>query len=172
MRFSGLVEVSNAVARTRSRLEKTARLAGLLSELRGGEVQVGVAYLSGSLPQGRIGIGWSALAGLREAGSSDEGRLDLLDVDAAFEQLAQTKGAGSALLRAQRLATLFARATREEQDFLIRLISGEIRQGAVEGVLAEAIAKAAGVPADAVRAASMMCGDLGEVARVAMAEGA
>jgi DNA ligase-1 len=172
MRLHDLVAVSNAVAGTRSRLEKTAKLATLLQQLRGREIQLGVAYLSGSLPQGRIGLGWSATAQVRTSGAAAAPGLELLDVDAAFEKIAHTKGAGAAKARAELLAALSARATSDEQDFLIRLISGELRQGALEGVLAEAIAKAAGVSADSVRQASMMCGNLGEVAHAALTEGA
>jgi DNA ligase-1 len=172
MRLHELVEVSNAVAATRGRKEKTARLADLLGTLRGPEVRIGVAYLSGALPQGRIGLGWSAVAELRTAGAAAEASLNVLDVDATFDAIARTKGAGAAKTRAQLMAALFARSAKDEQDFLIRLISGELRQGALEGVLAEAIAQAAGAPSDAVRQAAMMCGNLGEVAHAALTEGA
>jgi len=171
MRLLELVQLSRGVAETRSRLEKTAKLAGLLGRLRDREINIGVAYLSGVLPQGRIGLGWSAMAGVRTGGAPADAPIDLLDVDATFEKIAHTKGSGSARSRTQLLSDLFARATSEEQDFLIRLISGELRQGALEGVLAEAIAKAAGATADAVRQASMMCGNLGEVAHAALTQG-
>jgi DNA ligase-1 len=171
MRLHELVQVSNAVASTRSRLEKTAKLAGLLTQLRGREIQVGVAYLSGALPQGRIGLGWSASAQARAATASESPTIELLEVDATFDSIARTKGAGAARRRAELVAALFGRATTAEQDFLTRLISGELRQGALEGVLAEAIAKATGATADAVRQASMMCGDLGEVTHAALTEG-
>ena len=171
MRLLELVQVSNAVAGTRSRIGKTAKLADLLGQLRDREIGIGVAYLSGALPQGRIGLGWSAMAAARTGGGAAGSPVDLLDVDATFERIARTKGPGAARSRAELLAGLFARTTPEEQDFLIRLISGELRQGALEGVLAEAIAKAAGATADAVRQASMMCGNLGEVAHAALIEG-
>jgi DNA ligase-1 len=175
MRLDDVVAVSNTVAGTRSRLQKTATLAALLQQLRGREIPVVVAYLSGSLPQGRIGLGWSAVAEAQAAGTiaGSEGRgIDILDVDATFEKIAQTKGAGASGRRTQLLAELFGRATTDAQNFLIRLISGELRQGALEGVLTEALAKAAGTKTDTIRQASMMCGNLGEVAEVALTEGA
>jgi DNA ligase-1 len=171
MRLQGLVDVSNAVARTRSRLEKTAMLAGLLKQLQGREISIGVSYLSGSLPQGRVGLGWSAISNAQTAVAAETPSVELLDVDAIFEQIARTSGAGAGRTRTQLLTTLFTRATRDEQDFLVRLISGDLRQGALEGVLAEAVAKAASAPADAVRQAAMMCGNLGEVAHAAFTEG-
>ena len=172
MRLKGLVDVSNAVSHTRSRREKTAALAALLKQLQGREIPIGVSYLSGSLPQGRIGLGWSAISGAQTTGASDTPSLELLDADAIFEQIAHTSGAGAVRTRTQLLIGLFTRATRDEQDFLIRLISGDLRQGALEGVLAEAVAKAVPAPADAVRQAAMMCGNLGEVAHAAFTEGA
>jgi DNA ligase-1 len=172
MRLQGLADVSNAVARTRSRLEKTATLAGLLKQLQGREISIGVSYLSGSLPQGRIGLGWSAMSDAQTVGAADTPSIELLEVDAIFEQIARTSGAGAVRTRTQLLTGLFTRATCDEQDFLIRLISGDLRQGALEGVLAEAVAKAASAPADAVRQAAMMCGNLGEVAHAAFTEGA
>jgi DNA ligase-1 len=171
MRLHELVEVSNSVAQTRSRLEKTARLADLLTRMKGPEIQIGVAYLSGSLPQGRIGLGWAALSDARTAGASETANLDLADVNDAFEKIARTSGSGAGRQRAALLAELFTRATRDEQDFLVRLISGELRQGALEGVLAEAVAKAAGMKADEVRQAAMLCGSLGDVAETALTEG-
>ena len=105
-------------------------------------------------------------------GAADTPSIELLEADAIFEQIARTSGAGAVRTRTQLLTGLFTRATCDEQDFLIRLISGDLRQGALEGVLAEAIAKAASAPADAVRQAAMMCGNLGEVAHAAFTEGA
>jgi ATP-dependent DNA ligase I len=171
MRLQEVADVSRAVSSTRSRLEKTARLAQLLRSLQGREIAVGVAYLSGALPQGRIGLGWAAMSDARTAGVSGEASLDLLDVDSVFEKIARTSGSGAAKARGQLLAGLFTRATRDEQDFLFRLISGELRQGALEGVLTDAVAKAAAAPVEAVRQAAMMCGNLGEVAHAALVDG-
>jgi ATP-dependent DNA ligase I len=170
MRLQQLVEASNTVAGTRSRLLKTAILADLLRQMRGPEIPIAVSYLSGSLAQGRIGLGWTAVAGARTAGAAEHSSLELVEVDSVFEKIAHAAGAGVSRLRLELLTGLLTRATRDEQDFLIRLISGELRQGALEGVLAEAIAKAANTPADAVRQAAMMCGNLGEVAHTALTE--
>lgn len=171
MRLSDLTAVSNAVAQTPSRLEKIDRLARAVKEARPDEIEIAVAYLSGSLMQGRIGLGWAAISQAQTAGAADHGTLDLLDVDAAFERLSRISGAGAARERSRMLGELFARATREEQEFLLRLLSGDLRQGALEGVLADAIAKAAGAAPQQLRHAAMMAGDLGEVARVALGEG-
>ena len=171
MRFHELVAVSDAVARTRARLEKTSRLAELLKRLAPDEVRVAVSFLSGGLLQGRIGIGWSVVGRARDTVPADEPTLELLDVHAVFTRLADVSGAGVTQARLDLLKNLFSRATAAEQDFIVRLISGELRQGALEGVLVEAVAKAAGAPPDAVRQAAMMCGDLGEVASALVREG-
>ena len=166
-----LVDVSNAVAGARGRLDKIGKLAQLLKSLLPGEIPVAVAYLSGSLPQGRIGIGWSVISQGRAVLPALQPSLELRDVHDTFQRIASIGGAGAVRARAQHLIDLFSRATESEQDFLVRLLSGELRQGAQEGVLAEAVAKAAGAPAAAVRQAAMMCGDLGEVACTALGEG-
>lgn len=171
MLLQALADVSNAVAHTRSRLEKSDRLAELLKRLPPEEIQIAVAFLSGSLPQGRIGIGWSVLSRARSTTPATQPTLELREVRDLFDRIANVSGAGSARARTQLMTELFSRATDSEQDFLVRLLSGELRQGAQEGVLADAIARAAGVPADAVRHAAMVCGDLGDVACGALAEG-
>lgn len=171
MRLHELVEASNAVARTSGRREKTALLADVIKQLHEREIEIGVAYLSGSLVQGRVGIGWAALSQARIAGAAESPALELGDVDQYFDRIVRTSGAGAARERAHLLADLFAHATRDEQDFLTRLLSGDLRQGALEGILTEAIAWAAGTSPDKIRHASMMAGDLREVARAAMTEG-
>lgn len=171
MRLQQLVDVSSAVADTRSRLEKTAKLAELLTQLRPEEIRVAVAYLSGSLRQGRVGVGWSSISHASTSPPSSASSLELVETDAVFDQIGRTTGAGAARAREQRLAMLFSRATRGEQDFLVRLISGDLRQGALEGVLADAVAKAAKTSLETIRTAAMMCGDLGEVAQTALVEG-
>jgi DNA ligase-1 len=171
MRLAELVETSNEVARSSGRLDKTSRLAVLLGRLRPEEIPVAVAFLSGSLLQGRIGLGWSALVQAQSSGASQASALELQTVNERFEQIARVSGGGSAKQRAQLLRELFQQATSDEQSFLVRLISGELRQGALEGVLSEAIARAAGTRVEVVRRAAMMCGDLTEVARVALTEG-
>ena len=171
MRLQDLVDASNAVAGTRGRLEKIATLAGLLKKAAPDEICIVVSFLSGALLQGRIGVGWSAISGMRSVTPAAESSLELREVHDAFERVAGVKGAGVTQARLRLLTDLFQRATQSEQEFLVRLLSGELRQGALEGVLAEAVAKAAGVSGDAVRQAAMMCGDLGEVACAALVEG-
>ena len=172
MRLQELVDVSNSVAESRGRLEKTRRLAGLLKHLRPEEVRVAVAFLSGALRQGRIGIGWSLISQARTVAPAAEPSLELADVHEGFDRIAGATGAGVTRARAQILSDLFRQATSAEQDFLVRLLSGDLRQGALEGVLADAVAMAGGVPANAVRHAAMMCGDLGEAAHAVLVNGA
>ncbi len=172
MQLHALTDVSSAVASVRGRLEKISRLAALLKQLLPEEIPIAVSYLSGALPQGRIGIGWSVVADARAVAPASQPSLELRDVDGAFARIAGIRGAGATRARMQQLIDLFNRATESEQDFLVRLLSGELRQGAQEGVLAEAIAKAAGVSGASVRHAAMMCGDLAAVARTALVEGA
>ena len=170
MRLLDLVEASAAVAGTSSRLQKVATLADLLGRLAPDEIPVVIAFLSGTPSQGRIGIG-GALVRRAARDASHEPILDLAAVDEAFRTIARATGRGSASERERVLAGLFARATRSEQDFLRRLIFGELRQGALEGVLIEAVARASGAPTDAVRRATMMAGDLAAVAREALTAG-
>src|SRR5918994_3969775 len=170
MRLIDLVEASAAVARTASRLEKVAILADLLGRLGPDEVSLAIAFLSGTPGTGRIGVG-GALLRRAARDAADEPTLDLTSVGEAFHDVSRTTGRGSAAERERKLGALFARATTTEQDFLARLIFGELRQGALEGVLIEAVARAASVPPASVRRAAMMSGDLGAVARAAMASG-
>ena len=171
MRLLDLVDASSVVARTSSRLEKVATLADLLRRLTPDEVPVAIAFLSGVPRQGRIGIGASLVRRSARPARADA-VLDLATVDETFHAVAAATGTGSTSERERLLAGLFASATAAEQDFLTRLIFGELRQGALEGVLLEAVGRAAGTPASSVRRAAMMAGDLGVVARVALAEGA
>jgi DNA ligase-1 len=169
--LSVLVAASRAVAGTASRLGKIDHLAALLTRVTPDEVPVAIAYLSGELPQGRLGIGGAAIREARDVPPSDAGTLTLAEVDAAFAELAAIAGAGSARRRSERLSQLLRRATVEEQDFLVRLLYGELRQGALEGVLVEAVARAAGVPGARVRRAAMLAGTLAPVAGAIRREG-
>jgi DNA ligase-1 len=166
-----LVGTSNAVAGVRSRLQKVARLADLLARLSPAEVPVAVAFLSGGARQGRIGVGGALIRAARDVPPAAEPALRLEEVDHALDALDEARGAGSTRARAELLRALFARATAEEQDFLVRLLFGELRQGALEGVLVDAVAKAARIPTATVRRATMMAGDLGPVAAAALAGG-
>ena len=169
--LAALVDASNTAAQTTSRRAKRDAIAACLRAASPDEVEIAVAYLSGEIRQGRIGIGYATLASQRGTPAA-EPVLSLLDVDAALGQLAATTGKGSAAARGALLRTLFSRASTAEQDFLIRLLVGELRQGALEGVMLDAIAAAAQVPAADVRRAAMLTGQPGLVARMALTEGA
>jgi DNA ligase-1 len=171
MLLTELVTTSARAGATASRLEKRTHLVELLQRVRGDEIEIAVAYLSGRLRQGRIGLGGATIGAALQAAPALEPTLMLDQVDRAFSDIARLQGAGSAAARRERLGALFARATREEQTFLARLITGELRQGALEGAMIEAIADAAAVPARDVRRAVMVAGDLPQVAQAALTEG-
>jgi len=165
-----LVHASAEVAATRARLKKTAALASVLERLEPAEVPISVAYLSGELPHAPIGIGWAALRD-RPREKASPPVLTVLEVDASLRKIGATTGPGSQAARREELAALLSQATEPEQQFLARLLTGELRQGALEGVMADAIAKAAAVPATEVRRALMLAGDLGAVATSALTSG-
>jgi DNA ligase-1 len=129
-----------------------------------------VAYLSGETRQGKLGVGYASLREARSAGGAPES-LTLADVDAALERLRATSGKGSAAARTAQLEALFARAGDEERDFLARLMRGELRQGALEGVMLDAIGSAASLSAAEVRRAAMVAGGLAPVAKAALTDG-
>ena len=167
-----LVHTSQLVGASSGRLAKVKELASLLRILAPDELDIGVHYLSGEIPQGRIGIGYSALRTAASHATADSDTLSLADVDRSLTALAAMRGAGSAKRRAESLRELFARATPDAGQFLLRLLIGELRQGALGGIMQDAIAVAAGLPAAQVRRAAMYSKSLGEVARAAMHEGA
>ena len=169
MLLSEIALASTDVAATSSRLAKIERLAGCLEHAAPDEVAIAVAYLSGVLPQGTVGVGWAALRDL--PASAETPTLGLLEVDAAITRLQRISGAGSQGARRSELEALFSHAIESERRLLIGLFLGELRQGALEGVMIEAVAKAAVVPASAVRRAAMLAGDVPTVAAVAMREG-
>jgi len=168
--LAALVDASDRAAGTSSRLAKRDAIAELLRGAAPDEVEIAVAWLSGEARQGRIGVGWATLGALRGT-PADAPELTLGEVDAALAAVAATAGKGSAAARSTTLRALFARATAAEQDFLVRLLIGELRQGALEGVMLDAVAAAAGIAVADVRRAAMVTGRLGEVARIALAEG-
>jgi DNA ligase-1 len=173
MLLADLVSTSRRVAATRSRTEKVAVLADLLRRLPPEEIEIAAAFLSGQLRQGRIGLGPAAVrAAWSETAAAPSPALTLPEADAAFSAIAAASGRGSTAERALRLGALLAAATREEQELLVRLIFGELRQGALAGLAVEALAAAAAVPAEQVRRALMLAGELAPVARAALAEGA
>ena len=171
MLLQQLVQTSRQVAATSARLAKIDLLAALLKQARPTEIATAIAYLSGSVRQAKLGVGWATLQAAR-AEAAQRPSLEIADVDATLTRLAASAGKGSAAAKAELLRDLFARATSEEQDFLLRLFTGELRQGALEGIMVEAVAKAAALPASDVRRAAMLAGDLGAVADAALTEGA
>ncbi|MBV9206390.1 MAG: ATP-dependent DNA ligase [Actinobacteria bacterium] len=169
MLLSEIAEVSRAVAATGARLAKIETLARALREAGPLEVPIAVAYLSGELPQRQIGVGWAALRDGFPA--ADLPTLTLSDVDAGLSAIGAVAGKGSAAARKALVGELFGRATADEHRFLYGLLSGELRQGALEGVMTEAVARAAAVPVADVRRAMMLRGSLGAVAAAALAGG-
>ena len=165
-----LVDASERVGTTSSRRSKIAEIAGLLRRLRPEEIGVGAAYLAGETPQGRTGIGYSLIQNARTGAASDA-CLELLQVDHALGQIARSAGRGSVAERTRLLTELFAAATEREQSFLVRLLLGELRQGALEGLMIEAVANAANLLAADVRRAAMIAGGVAAVAGPALLQG-
>ena len=171
MLLTELVLTSQAVAATPRRSVKIDKIAGLLREAGPAEVPVVVAFLSGELRQRQIGVGYAALGGLLTGDGAAGGTaptLTVSEVDAVFAEVGAVTGPGAQAARKRLLAGLFGRATAGERDFLIRLIAGELHQGALEGVMTEAVARAAGVPASEVRRAHLLGGSLQAVAAAAL----
>jgi DNA ligase 1 len=164
VKLATLVDTSHAVAATSARLEKIATLAAFLKELTPNEMAIAVGFLIGWPRQGRIGVGWSTVSDARATAPAPAPTLELADVDHVFDALRSVKGKGSGAERLRLVQGLFARATEAEQEFLGALLVGEVRHGALEGVMTDALAKAASVPAERLRRAVMLAGDLGAVA--------
>ena len=175
MLFAEVVQVSAAVAATRSRLAKVDALAGVLRAAVSdpdapAAVRVVAAFLVGVPLQGRFGTGWRTLVQL-DAPPADAPTLTVGEVDRTLESLAGTSGTGSRGRRGDLLGSLLRAATAEEQNFLLRLLTGELRQGALEGVMLDAVAKAAQVPGELVRRAFMLSGSLPDTAEAALHRG-
>jgi DNA ligase-1 len=172
--LNDVVATSAVVSATRSRLAKVDALADLLRRA-GEQVRVVVAFLAGTPLQGRIGAGWRTLVNLRTEPAHTP-TLTVAQVHQTFDEVAVTSGKGSAARRTELLGALFGSATMAEQDFLLRLLTGELRQGALEGIMLDAIAKAAGLDSKAdketVRRAFMLSGRLPDTAAAAMSGGA
>jgi DNA ligase-1 len=187
--LSEVAQVSAAVTATSARNAKIEQIAALLGRVPPGEVSVAVAFLSGELLQGQIGVGYAAVSEMLRAPAAADATvraaedaaaehrapapdqaagLTLTDVDAAFETIGAVTGPGSQAERRRLLTELFARATPREREFLVRLLAGDLGQGALEGVMTDAVARAAGVPAEDVRRAHQLGGSLPEVARAAL----
>ena len=170
--LADLVDTSQRVGERAGRLDKIARMAELLRRLAPDEIDIGVSYLSGVIRQGRSGIGWALIRDARPAANAESATLTLAETDAMLERIARATGPGSLAERTRLLSELFSRATPREQEFLARLLIGELRQGALEGSMIEAVASAAELPADAVRRAAMVAGGIAAVARTALTQGA
>lgn len=170
MLLADVAAASAEVGATSSRLAKVARLAALLAGAGADEVPVVVSWLSGELPQRQIGVGWAALRTL--PAPAEEPTLTVAGVDATFGEIGAQSGPGSQGRRAALLAQLFGAATEAEQTFLRRLLGGELRQGALLGVMTDAVARAADVPPPQVRRAAMVGGALPAVASAALSGGA
>jgi DNA ligase 1 len=170
MPFVDLVATSDAVAATRARSRKIDLIADLLKRVDTEELPVAVALLTGEPRQGKIGVGWRTVRRV-DVTPATQAALTIDDVDASLDALAGMHGPGSQARRAQVLGDLFGRATSAEQWFLRRLLVGELRQGALAGVVSDAVARSADVPQAAVRRATMLAGDLPQVARVAHRDG-
>ena len=170
--FVTLADTSKRVGATAARSAKIRELAALLTQLQHEEIGIAVHYLSGEMTQGRIGIGPAAVSRTAALPAADVPTLSIAAVDRRLTALAAISGASSATHRAAALRELFALATAPEQSFLLQLLVGELRQGALAGVMAEAIAAAAGVSAPQVRRAAMYARDLGAVAQAALRGGA
>ncbi|HWL62179.1 MAG TPA: ATP-dependent DNA ligase [Steroidobacteraceae bacterium] len=166
-----LAETSRLVAASPSRLAKIRALSDCLAAMPPAEIAIAVSYLSGVPPQGRIGIRRGTLQAAAAQAPAATPHLTLTAVDNTFQSIEAMRGAGSAAGREALLARLFAAATEAEQDFLSRLITGELRQGALDGLMVEAVAAAARLPAGKVRSAAMYAPGLGALATVALAEG-
>jgi DNA ligase-1 len=168
--LADVVAVSKHVTATSSRSRKVAILAEVLSTLEASEVPICVAFLSGVPRQGRVGVGYSTIYGI-EPQPACEASLTVYDVDRAISEIEEASGSGSTTRRRQLLGELLGRATEQEADFLRRLLTGELRQGALAGLMADAVAKAAAVSGEIARRALMLSGDLPRMAEIAMTSG-
>ncbi len=170
MLLARIAATSTAVAATSGRSAKISLIADCLREASPDEVVVAVAYLSGELLQRRTGVGWASLRDI--PAPAGEPTLTVLEVDQAFETVAGLSGSGSQARRRELVTDLMSRATADEQRLLRGLVAGELRQGALASIVTDAVARAADLPADAVRHSVMLRGEVGPVARAALTEGA
>ncbi len=170
MLLAEVVETSRRITATSKKLEKIDLLAGLLKRLSPEEVEVAVAFLSGTTRQGRIGIGYSTLRSAITP-PAEIPAIELLEVDRTLDEVSTVSGSGSESRKRALLNGLFSRATKDEQQFLSGLLVGELRQGALEGIMLEALGRASGLGGDRIRRAAMMGGGSARIARAAMEKG-
>jgi DNA ligase-1 len=168
--LADVAAASRKLTETRSRSRKVAILAELLGRLEPSEVPLAVGFLSGAPRQGRIGVGYSTIYGI-EGPPAAEPSVTVEELDRAISAVQGTTGSGSAAARGRVLGELLSRTTEQEADFVRRLFTGELRQGALAGLMVDAIARAAGVPGPLGRRALMLSGDLPRTAELAMTEG-
>ena len=168
--LADVVAASGELSLTSSRSRKVAILAELLGRLDAGDVPIAVGFLSGAPRQGRVGVGHSTIYGIEQA-PAGEPSLTVGDLDRAIAEVQRTTGAGSAAERRRILAELLGRATAEEAEFVKRLFTGDLRQGALAGLMIDAVAKAAGVSGVLARRALMLSGDLTRTAEIAIGRG-
>jgi DNA ligase-1 len=171
MDLDRLVKVVAQVRATTKKTEKTSLLAAFLQQTHDRETELVALYLTGTLPQGKIGVGWQMIEDALTSTVSIGNPLTLAEVDRAFGMIAADQGAGSYERKVKVLRGLFERADADTRRFLSELIMGELRQGALEGLLLDAIAKAAALPPSEIRQAFMFSGNIGEVARASLEEG-
>lgn len=172
MLLARVVELVARVRATSRKTEKVALIAELLGQTSGRETELAALYLTGRLPQGRVGVGWRAIEAAMAEGPPVGDAPTLAAVDHDLEEVARDRGAGSTERRRAALHALLARVDPPGRRFLAELLLGEVRQGALDGLVRDAIARAAGLPAPSVRRAAMFAQDLGQLARVALSEGA
>jgi DNA ligase-1 len=168
--LADVVSASKSVTDTAARSRKVAILADLLRRLQAGEVPIAVGFLTGVPRQGRVGVGYSTVYGL-DVMPADDPSVTISELDDLIARVLETRGGGSAARRRELLEALLRRATAEEADFVKRLFTGGLRQGALAGVMTDAVAKAAGVPGELTRRALMLSGDLSQTAELAMTSG-
>ncbi|HEX6794924.1 MAG TPA: ATP-dependent DNA ligase, partial [Casimicrobiaceae bacterium] len=171
-RLSEVAATSRRVAETPSRNAKIAAIAHTLRRLAPDEIAIAVAWLSGETRQGRSGIGYALLTDASRSHPAATASLSIHDVDSALDAIAAESGAGSKARRTTMLAELLTRGTAEERDFVFRLLTGELRQGALESLMIDAVAAAAALPAATVREAAMVAHGIASVAHAALTEGA
>jgi DNA ligase-1 len=170
-KLAEIVTTSRGVAATRSRKQKIALLAGLLARLERVEVRPAVGFLCGELHQGKLGVGYRSLQQHAKHAHASEPTVSVLELDATFHELSELSGKGSAARQGQLLRELFGRLTEAEADFVARLLVGELRQGALEALVVEALGTATGISAAVLRRAMLFAGDATEVAARALEGG-
>ncbi|NUP45023.1 MAG: ATP-dependent DNA ligase [Streptomyces sp.] len=169
MLLARLAKVSQEVAATSARSRKIALLAELFRDASADDVPIVIPYLAGRLPQGRLGVGWKVLG--RPVAPAAEPTLTVREVDVLLGELGKVSGAGSQAERARLVGELMGAATEDEQRFLLGLLTGEVRQGALDAVAVEGLAQATEAPPADVRRAVMLAGSLKTVAQALLADG-